>query len=103
MSRLILAPFVLAALAVLVSFALSNAQPATLGLWPTGYTIVMPLSVAVLAAMGVAFLCGALMTWFSAVAARGRARTAEDRVRMLTAQLAEANKPAPGRALQPPA
>jgi hypothetical protein len=54
MRRLIAAPFVLAALAVLISFALSNAQPATVGLWPTGLTLTLPLSVAILAAMAVA-------------------------------------------------
>lgn len=102
MGRLIAAPFVLAALAVLISFALSNAQPATVGLWPTGLTVTLPLSVAILVAMAGAFLLGALMLWPSALSARSRARRAEDRVRMLQAQLAETNQPS-SRSLPPPA
>ena len=101
MRRLIAAPFVLAGLAVLVSFALSNAQPTPIGLWPTGWVVVVPLSVAILAAMAVAFLLGALMLWLPAVSARGRARRAEDRVRLLQAQLEAAARP-PATVLPPP-
>ncbi len=92
MRRLIAAPFVLAALAVLISFALSNAEAVTVGLWPTGWTATLPLSVAILLGMAAAFLFGALMLWFSALSARSRARHAEDRVRMLQAQLDALNK-----------
>jgi uncharacterized integral membrane protein len=82
---LIAAPF----LALMVLFALSNPQPAKLGLWPTDYAIEVPLSLAILAAMGLAFFLGALLIWFSAVGARARARRAERQVRRLEAQLQE--------------
>jgi len=85
--RLIATPFVIAALAVLVSFALTNNQPVTLGLWPTGLTLALPLSVAILAAMAAAFFLGAVMLWAAAISARGRARRAEDRARMLQLRL----------------
>lgn len=100
MRRLITVPLVLILLALLVSFALSNAQPVTVGLWPTGLAADLPLSVAILIGMGAAFLLGALMLWFSALGARSRARIAEDRVRMLQAQLAAARAAGPG--LPPP-
>jgi lipopolysaccharide assembly protein A len=62
------------------------------------YAATVPLSLAVLGAMGVAFLLGALLLWMSTLAARHRARRAEYQVRLLEAQVAElkARKPAPG-------
>jgi uncharacterized integral membrane protein len=87
MRRVIAAPFVLIALAVLISFALSNAQSVTIGLWPTGWTATLPLSVAILLSMAFAFLLGAMMLWAASLSARMRVRQAEDRVRMLQAQL----------------
>jgi uncharacterized integral membrane protein len=86
MRRVIAAPFVLIALAVLISFALSNAQSVTIGLWPTGWTATLPLSVAILLSMAFAFLLGAMMLWAASLSARMRVRQAEDRVRMLQAQ-----------------
>jgi uncharacterized integral membrane protein len=87
MVRLILAaPFLI----ILVIFALSNPQHVTLAFWPTDYTITdAPLSVVVLIAMALAFLCGAFLLWVSAVGARRRARRAERSVRMLEEQVDE--------------
>jgi uncharacterized integral membrane protein len=82
---LIAAPFLL----LMVLFALSNPPPVKLGLWPTDFTIEVPLSLAILAAMGIGFFFGALMLWVSAVAARARARRAERQVRQLDAQVQE--------------
>jgi lipopolysaccharide assembly protein A len=82
---IIAAPF----LFLLVLFALSNPQPTEFKLWPTDYTAVLPLSLAVLGAMGVAFLLGALLLWLSVLSARARARRAEYRVKLLEAQVAE--------------
>jgi uncharacterized integral membrane protein len=82
---LIAAPF----LFLLVLFALSNPQPTEFRLWPTDYAVVLPLSLAVLGAMGVAFVLGALVLWMSVLAARRRARRAEHRARLLEAQVAE--------------
>ncbi len=90
---IVIAPF----LFLLVLFALSNPQAAEFRLWPTDYTATAPLSLAVLGAMGIAFLLGALLLWTSAVGARYRARRAEYKVRLLEAQVAElkARKPVP--------
>ena len=49
----------------------------------------LPLSLAVLGAMAVAFLAGALVLWLSVLAARRRARRAEHMARLLEAQVAE--------------
>jgi uncharacterized integral membrane protein len=82
---LIAAPF----LALMVLFALSNPAPVKLGIWPTDYAIEVPLSLAILAAMGVAFFLGALLLWVSAMAARMRARGAEKEVRRLRTRIDE--------------
>src|SRR5579863_8365055 len=81
----ITAPF----LFLLVLFALSNPQPTEFKLWPTDYAVVLPLSLAVLGAMGIAFIAGALVLWTSVFAARRRTRRAETQARLLEAQVAE--------------
>jgi uncharacterized integral membrane protein len=74
-------------LLVLVLFALSNRTPVHLGLWPTDYVAELPLSVAVLGGMAVAFLAGGVLVWFSALAQRQSARRAEQAVRLLEEQV----------------
>jgi putative membrane protein len=71
----------------LVLFALSNAEMVRLGLWPTDYGIDVHLSLAILVAMAIAFLLGALVVWFSELSQRRRARRAERTVRLLEAQI----------------
>lgn len=71
----------------LVLFALSNTEPVRLGLWPMDYGVDMPVSLAILVAMAIAFLLGALVVWFSALTQRRRARRAERTVRLLEAQI----------------
>jgi putative membrane protein len=88
-------------LLVLVLFALSNRQPVSLGFWPTGYTLELPLSLAVLGGMAAAFLAGGLLVWFSALAQRRRARQAEQTVRLLEAQVQELKARLP-QPLMPP-
>jgi putative membrane protein len=99
-------------LLLLVLFALSNPAPVRLGLWPTDLWVQVPLSLAVLGAMAVAFLLGGLFVWFNALGQRRRARRAEARVRALDqqieglkARLAQQAEQArqPGPALPPPA
>ena len=82
---LIAAPFLL----IIVLFALSTPQPAEFRLWGTDYAKTLPLSLAVLGAMGASFFLGALLLWMSALAARRRARRAEYRVKALEAQIAD--------------
>jgi putative membrane protein len=71
----------------LVLFALSNTEVVTLGLWPTDYGIEVHLSIAILVAMAIAFVLGALVVWMSELAQRRRARRAERTVRLLEAQI----------------
>jgi uncharacterized integral membrane protein len=85
---LILTPFLL----VLVAFAISNPQPVSLALWPTDVTLEAPLSIAVLVIAGVSFWLGALIVWFPALGHRRRARVAERRAELLSAQLTERDK-----------
>ena len=74
-------------LLLMVVFALSNRAPVTLGLWPTDFSLEAPLSLAMLAAMAIAFLVGGVVVWFSALAQRNRARRAEQAVRLLEAEV----------------
>jgi len=85
MRLLIATPFLL----LLVLFALSNRAAVHLGLWPTDYGLELPLSLAILAAMAIAFLAGGTLVWFSALAERRRARHAEQAARLLEAQVQE--------------
>lgn len=83
MRLLIAAPFLL----LLVLFALSNTGPVRVGIWPTGYSVEVPLSLAILAGMGFAFLIGGLLVWVSALNQRRRARRAEQTIRLLEQQI----------------
>ena len=74
-------------LVLLVLFALSNPQPIRLGLWPTDYSVFVPLSLAVLLGGGLFFLLGALIAWAGTVPLRMRARRAESLARTLETQL----------------
>jgi putative membrane protein len=76
-------------LLLLVLFALSNRQPVSLHVWPTDYAATLPLSLAVLASMAIAFLAGGLLVWVSELVQRRRARRAEHAVRLLEAQVQE--------------
>jgi uncharacterized integral membrane protein len=67
----------------LVLFALSNTETVHLYVWPTDYSLDAPLSLAILIAMAIAFVLGALVVWLSVLAQRRRARQAERTVRVL--------------------
>jgi uncharacterized integral membrane protein len=71
----------------LVLFALSNTEMVRLGIWPTDYTLEVHLSLAILIAMAVAFLLGAMVVWVSELSQRRRARRAEHAVRLLEAEI----------------
>ena len=73
---------------LLVLFALSNRQDVALGFWPTDYVAEVPLSVAILVGMALAFLVGASIVWVQTVGLRRRARRAEALVSRLQAQIA---------------
>jgi len=85
-------------LVVLILFALSNRQPVTLSLWPTGLELTAPAAVLILVGMAGAFLLGALFVWIPALGMRHRARRFERSTRDLQAQVAalKGSTPAPG-------
>jgi putative membrane protein len=97
MRWLILAPFLL----LLVLFALSNTSPVRVGLWPTGWSLEAPLSLAILGAMALAFLVGGLLVWIAELGQRRRAQRAEHAVRLLEAQVQELKSRLPQAALRP--
>jgi uncharacterized integral membrane protein len=99
MRLLLLSPFLL----LLVLFALSNTASVRLGLWPTGWSLEAPLSLAILGAMAVAFLIGGLLVWITELSQRRRARRAEEAVRLLEAQVQALKARLPQAALGPPA
>jgi uncharacterized integral membrane protein len=67
----------------LVLFALSNTATVRFALWPTDYGVDAPISIAMLSAMAISFLLGALLVWASALSQKRRARRAERTVRVL--------------------
>jgi uncharacterized integral membrane protein len=85
----------------LALFALSNTEIVRLGMWPTDYSLEVHLSLAILIAMAVAFLLGAMVVWMSELSQRRRARRAERTVRLLEAQI-EALKARAATAISPP-
>jgi uncharacterized integral membrane protein len=88
-----------ALIAVVVLFALSNPQEVALRLWPLDLVLVAPLSLAVLAVAGLAFLLGAAIASAAAMPVRRRLRRAEHAARMMEAELRELRaKDAAGRA-----
>jgi len=89
-------------LVVLLSFALSNRSPVQLGLWPTGLTIEAPLSMAIIAVAGAAFLLGALFVWFAELQQRNRARRAEHALKLVEEQVRELKARLPASAMLPP-
>lgn len=91
-------------LLLIVLFVLSNTAPVALRLWPTGWSLQAPLALAVLGAMAIAFLLGALFTWLPALGARRRARRAEARVAALEQEITTLKaRPGDSPTLLPPA
>jgi len=89
-------------LLLMILFALSNTDPVRLGLFPTDYSIEVPLSVAILTAMGIGFFLGGLRLWFTALHHRRAARRAQDAVRLLEAKHQELKSRSSGPLLTPP-
>ena len=72
MSKLLFVP---AALACAI-FAIVNRSTVAIDLWPLPQSIDLPLYAAVFGAALIGFLIGAVVTWYSALARRRRARRA---------------------------
>jgi uncharacterized integral membrane protein len=88
---------------LLVDFALSNRDTVPLGLFPFGeLPFEVPLSVAMLTAMGLGFFLGGLRLWTTALRHRRAARKAEAAMRLLEAKHQELRSRTAGPVLAPP-
>ncbi len=82
--------------AVVVIFALSNRQSATLDLWPLPFQPVLPTFLLVLVSLFAGFLLGSLIVWFSGSRRRRRNRELRRRTEQLSHEVARLSKqPAP--------
>jgi uncharacterized integral membrane protein len=87
-------------LLLLALFAGSNRQAATLKLWPTDFSLELPLALAVLGTAGLAFLCGGLLVWFGTFRLHRQLRRSEEAVRLLEDRIRALG--AQNQALPPP-
>ena len=76
-------------LVLLVLFAVSNTGPVRLGIWPTDWSIELPVAVAVLGAAAVSFVIGGILVWLGELGRRRQLRRALQDVRRLESQLRE--------------
>ena len=74
-------------LVLLVTFALSNSHDVRIALWPVSGGVDVPVSIAILVAMAVGMLLGAIMLWLPALSLRRRARRAEQAAELLESQI----------------
>ena len=74
-------------LVLLVTFALSNSHDVRIALWPVPGAAEIPVSIALLVAMAVGVLLGAVMVWIPALGLRRRARRAEQAAELLESQI----------------
>ncbi|HTV87485.1 MAG TPA: lipopolysaccharide assembly protein LapA domain-containing protein [Stellaceae bacterium] len=93
---------VIIAAAVLGSFAASNRESVTLGLWPLPTVASLPLYIAVLGALAVGAVLGALATWLGGGKRRREARRRIRRIAALERELAAQQPPAAAAAARPP-
>jgi putative membrane protein len=80
-------------LVIMVLFALSNRDPVQLGLFPLGKIPGIPLSVVVLATLGIGYFLGGLRVRIAELRHRRAARRAQEAVRLLEAKHQEVRLP----------
>lgn len=74
--------------AVLAAFVMSNRAVATLSLWPLPFVAELPLSLAILSALAIGFLAGALCVWIGGRRRRRELRERGRRIAVLERELA---------------
>lgn len=91
--------------AVLASFAASNREFVSLALWPLPVVAELPLYLAIIAALCVGFIVGALSAWVGGARRRRQRRRHARRIAALERELAatQAQLPAISDAPRPPA
>jgi len=70
-------------------FAIANRETVTIDLWPVAGQISVPLFLALVAALYVGFLFGAVVAWWAGRTARARAREQARRAERLQHEVAE--------------
>ena len=89
-------------LLALILFTLSNRELVRLGLFPTDFSLEIPLAVALLIAMGFGFFVGGLLVWFATLRHRHEASRAKETVRVMEARHPELKVIPSGTLLAPP-
>ena len=79
--------------AVLAAFVASNGKPVTLGLWPLSFVLDLPLYLAVLLALLIGFVTGALSVWIGGRRRRRELRERGRRIAVLERELAATHAP----------
>src|SRR5579862_6143323 len=90
---------VLFAAAVLASFAASNREAVALALWPLPFALELPLYLALLVAMLIGFVAGALSAWIGGRRRRRERRQRGRRIAALEHELAATQTQLPGVAM----
>ena len=87
---------------VLALFAVSNRMSVALGLWPFPFVIELPLYLAILGALLIGFVGGALVAWIAGRHRRRENRWRGRRITMLERELAAREAQPPAGANPPP-
>jgi lipopolysaccharide assembly protein A len=74
---------------VVVVFAIANRTPITVNFWPLPWVAQLSLYLVILGSLLAGFLIGAAIAWLSAGRRRQEARRTAERLRGLTAELAQ--------------
>lgn len=92
--------FVLIVAVVLALFAVANRDSVALGLWPFPLVLEAPLYLAIIAALVLGFLIGAVASWAGGAQQRGESRRQRRRIIALERELAatQAQMPSAGPA-----
>ena len=82
----------------LALFAVTNRQAVSLGFWPLSLTLDLPLYLAIIAAMLIGFVAGALCAWIAGRQRRREVRSRGRRIAALERELAATQAQLPGAA-----
>jgi uncharacterized membrane protein YciS (DUF1049 family) len=74
------------AIAIAMSFGVSNPESVTIGLWPLVHKVEMPVYAAVTVALFFGFFVGVLIAWIDSLRHRAEARRLARRLRELEAE-----------------
>ena len=72
---------------IIVSFAVTNREAVTLGLFPLPFELTLPIYIVVLVPLAVGIILGGLIAWFSAGRHRQRARERGAEVERLSSEV----------------